>query len=223
MCSAHTLMNKMNYLNRLVCLCPVSLDMQMDSEGRRRSGTTSLVFPSITALHNQGSVAVLKGDRERWRILLLLVVDVKQAKRIKEGRHLGAAAVKDLVTRPDLGRSVCHRSDPADFKMAAIQVTAKRRCAADKRTSSLMPKHTRAYFVPTPAVVPEELLNHCVWRVLKNTPLSACCISLWHTWTRIIVPSPITGRVIFKNIAACLVGATSSSVTRPGTLVDQHK
>lgn len=123
------------------------------------------MFPSVTALHNQGSVAVLKGDRERWRVLLLFVVDGKQANRIKEGRHLCAAAVKDLVTRPDLSRPVCHRSDPADFKMAAIQVTAKQRCAAVERTSSLMPKHTRAYFVPTPSVVPEELLNHCVWHV----------------------------------------------------------
>lgn len=68
------------------------------------------------------------------------------------------------MTRPDLSRSVCHRSDPAAFKMAAIQVTAKQRRAADKRTSSLTPKHARAYFVPTPSVVPEELLNHCVWR-----------------------------------------------------------
>lgn len=82
------------------------------------------MFPSVTALHNQSSVAVLKGDGERWRVLLLLVGDVKQANRIKEGRHLSAAAVKDLVTRPDLSRPVCHRSDPADSKMAAIQVTA---------------------------------------------------------------------------------------------------
>lgn len=80
-------MNKMNYLNRLIGLCPVSLDMQMGSEGRRQSGTTSLVFPSVTALHNRGSVAVLKGDRQRWRVLLPLVVDVKQANSIKEGRH----------------------------------------------------------------------------------------------------------------------------------------
>lgn len=80
-------MNQMNYLNRLVGLCPVSLDMQMDSEGRRRSGTTSLVFLSGTAWHNRSSVAALKGDRERWRVLLLLVVHVKQARRIKEGCH----------------------------------------------------------------------------------------------------------------------------------------
>lgn len=91
--------------------------------------------------------------------------------------------------------------------MAAIPVTAEQRCAADKRASSLMPKHTRAYFVPTPSVVPEELLNHCVWRVLKNTPLPARCISLSHTWTRINATSPITGCAIFKNIAARLDGA----------------
>lgn len=68
--------------------------------------------------------------------------------------------VKDLATRPDLSRSLRRRSDPADFKMAAVQVAARQRRAADKRTSSLMPKHTRAYFVPPPSVVPDELLNH---------------------------------------------------------------
>lgn len=31
LCPAHTLMNKMDYLNRLIGLCPVSLDMQMAS------------------------------------------------------------------------------------------------------------------------------------------------------------------------------------------------
>lgn len=31
LCSAHTLMNKMKDLNRLIGLCPVSLDMQMAS------------------------------------------------------------------------------------------------------------------------------------------------------------------------------------------------
>lgn len=78
-------MNKMNYLNRLVGLGPVSLDMQMDSEGRRRSGTTSLVFPSVTALHNRGSVAVLKGGRERWRILLLFSGRCQTGKENKGG------------------------------------------------------------------------------------------------------------------------------------------
>lgn len=122
------------------------------------------MFPSVTALHNQSTVSGLKGDGERRHILLLLVVHVKKA----EGCPLCAAAVEDLVTHPDLSWSVCHRSDPTGFKMAANGLTATQQCVADKRISSLMHKDTQAYFVPTPSVVTKELLNHCVWRVLAT-------------------------------------------------------
>lgn len=100
-------------------------------------------------------MSLLNGEEGRRHIFLLLIKDGEKANRIREGCPLCTAAVKISATPPDLSRWVCHHSDLAGFKMAANQVTAAQRCAADKRVSSLMHKYTQAYFVPTPSVVPD--------------------------------------------------------------------
>lgn len=112
--------------------------------------------------------------------------------------------VKDLVTRPDLSRAARHRSDPADFKMAAIQVTAKQRPAAGKRASSLTPKHTGlfcSYAVCCSQRAGESLrlVRALLFRAVKHSRFGMLHFIVAHLDERIKISIQITGCVIVKK------------------------